>query len=133
MTTATDHPHAPAPNRDALSAWLMGLPEFTVVTKRDHDGRWFALVEEFDITGMGDSEDAALKDMLGLLSAYLLAHFEDGTPFEETRRPIPRRLKLEIRAGSLMLHGVQRLAHRERGRERKMLYPPEFLQATAAC
>ena len=130
MATAEDTSPLRDPELAAFSAWLDDLPEFTVATKCDSDGRWFALVEEFDITGMGGSEGAAVRDMVHLLAAYLWAHFRDGTPFAQTLRPIPTKLKFEIRRDSLVGRGLNAVHRRQRGRERTMLFPADYLQAS---
>jgi len=114
---------------EAFSAWLPEWFEITLATRREN-GRWFALVEEFDITGMGDSEMAAQRDMLGLLAAYLVSHFEEGHAFEDAWRPIPRGLKLTIRRDQLLNRAV-RFARGPVGRETRLLIPPAALRSEA--
>lgn len=109
------------------------MPEWLEVTlaQRCDSERWSVLIEEFDITGMGSTLEDARRDAMQLLHAYLLDHFQDGTPFEETLRPIPRRLRLEVRAGT-MLHRVVRALGPRGAKEYKVLVPPSALNGTAA-
>jgi hypothetical protein len=117
---------------EAFDQWMRGLLSFRVALRREQ-GQWFALAEDFDITGMGESREDALRDMVGLLSAYLMAHFEDGTPFEQTLRPIPRRLRIEIRRDTFLSQILERFAHRApRNEEAQTLVPAEYLHA-AVC
>jgi hypothetical protein len=89
------------------------------------------LIEEFDITGMGSTREEARLDALHLLGAYLRDHFEDGTPFEQTFRPIPRRLKFEVRASTL-IHRLLRALGPRGAKEYKVLVPPSALNGAAA-
>ncbi len=115
---------------EAFRAWLPDWLEITLATRRD-GYRWFALAEEFDVTGMGDSEQAASQDMIGLLAVYLLSHFEEGHEFDQALRPIPGRLKMEIRRDQF-LNRVRRLVRRPVGRETPLLIPPDALRPAAA-
>lgn len=118
-----------ASNDDAIEPfveWLDGYLELRIATKREN-GRWFALVEEFDIAGMGETERQAMSQVFDLLGAYLWAHFTDGKAFSETKRPIPVSLKLQIRVETR----IHRLLHRA-GRENRYLVPPQVLNACAA-
>ncbi|MGI8904343.1 MAG: hypothetical protein ACR2IP_11960 [Solirubrobacteraceae bacterium] len=97
---ATDAPSgATSATTTGLVEWLPRWLELTFAKKRE-DGHWFVLIEEFDITGMGPTLDDARDEAFSLLTAYLQAHYADGSSFEETLRPIPRRLRLAIRAGT---------------------------------
>jgi hypothetical protein len=123
----TPQDHSPA----ALDEWLEDWLPLTFARRRDGD-RWFSLIEEFDITGMGATPREARDDALSLLSAYLHAHYEDGTPFKETLRPIPRRLKLEIRAGTLLHLVAGKGRAQSAADEERALVPPSALNG-AAC
>jgi hypothetical protein len=108
MSPSSLHPPAdPGHVIDELHAWLPEWLELTLAQKREND-QWFVLIEEYDITGTGETQEAARAQALDLLQAYLLDHFHDGTPFDETRRPIPARLKLSVRLGTAthLLAGV---------------------------
>jgi hypothetical protein len=121
---------------DAAQAFYDWLPEWfeiTLATKFENE-RWFALVEEFDIIGMGGTEAEAKDDMLALLAAYLTSHYAQGHDFFDALRPIPLRLKVAIRRDILMGGIVSRIARRPAGRETKLLVPHAALNgATAAC
>src|SRR5215211_6225980 len=103
--------------------------ELTLAQKCE-DSRWFVLIEEFDITGMGETLEDARWDALHLLGAYLHDHFHDGTPFEQTLRPIPRRLKLKIRAET-KIHQIARRVGPRGAKEYKMLVTPSALNGNA--
>lgn len=115
---------------ETFHAWLPEWFEITLATRREGD-RWFALAEEFDITGMGNSEQAAKRDMLGLLAVYLVSHFEEGHAFETTWRPIPVRLKMVIRRDQMVNRAI-RLLRRPAGRETHLLVPSDALQPSRA-
>jgi hypothetical protein len=97
------------PDGARLNLWL-----------KPENGHWFALAEEFDITGMGSDPGGAIEDALHLVDAYLLAHFKDGVGYEAALRPIPLRMKLEIKALAMANRLVRLLpsagpgAHEER-------------------
>jgi hypothetical protein len=63
--------------------------------KREGD-QWFALLMDFDITGAGATRTEAIEQSLHLLTAYLLAFFDEGRAFKDAVRPIPARLRLRI-------------------------------------
>lgn len=115
---------------DRVRAWLPEWLELTLAQKCE-DGRWFVLIEDFDITGMGATLEDARRDALQLLGAYLGDHFKDGTPFDETFRHIPLRLKLEVRGGTLLHHIVRAIGPRE-AKEYKILVPPSALNGVCA-
>lgn len=121
---------ADAPAASELRVWFPEWLELTLAQKREDD-RWFVLIEEFDITGMGATIEAARTDALSLLGAYLADHWKDGIPFEQTFRPIPRRVKLEVRGGSLLHQIVHALGPRG-AREYKVLVPPGALNSVCA-
>lgn len=110
-------------NLKPFMAWLGGYLRLRIATKREN-GRWFALVEEFDITGMGDTENEAVQQMFDLLGAYLWAHFADGNTFADAKRPIPLSLKLRIRLDNR----IDKLRRRAGG-ENLYLVPPQALNA----
>jgi hypothetical protein len=97
MSTAEhSHDDPEALDPEAMKEWVRPLMHMHVWCRKEH-GQWYVLAEEFDITGMGDTEEAAYQDMLGLLAAYLSSHYADGASFEDAMRPIPAKLKRQIR------------------------------------
>lgn len=116
---------AEAPSSDerakAFAAWLPEDAVFRAAIKRTGD-HWYALAEEFDITGMGETPNAALREMFDLIEAYLRAFFEEGRPFDDALRPIPLKLKVGIRAQSALGSLVRGLNGRL-PRERSYLLP----------
>jgi hypothetical protein len=63
--------------------------------KREHD-KWFALLVQFDITGMGDSPREALNEAFSMMVSYLHAFYEEGQPVESAVRPVPVALRARI-------------------------------------
>lgn len=110
---------------EAFHEWMPGWLNLTFASKYE-GGRWFALVEEFDIIGTGVDETHARDQALALLAAYLVDHFRSGTPFEATLRRVPALLRVKIRLGTLT-HIVMRLLHRPAGRETKAMVPARAL------
>ena len=104
---------APEPLRtmrvpDGFAEWLPPGFEFTVLLEHEHD-QWYATAEDFTISGVGPTVKAAVMDVIDLVEAYLVAHFEDGQPFAATLRPasISTSTKLEAKLGNI-LAGVLR-------------------------
>lgn len=112
-----------ATKADDFARWLPRYLDLRVAKKRE-GGRWFVLIANFDITGVGETSDDALDEAFSLLNAYLRAHFEDGTPFEQTLRPIPRRMRAAIHIAT----AISRLLPVERRpSERHALVSPSTL------
>jgi predicted RNase H-like HicB family nuclease len=125
------HPPADAgPVADGLRSWLPHWLELTFAQKRE-DGRWFVLIEEFDITGTGDTPEDARDQALDLLDAYLIDHFRSGTPFEQTLRPIPARLRFAVRLGGHLYRLASALG-RPGAKEYKVLVRPSGLNGAVA-
>jgi predicted RNase H-like HicB family nuclease len=86
----------------SVTAWL--IPE---------DGYWSALAAEFNVAGMGASEEAALKNMDELLTDYLLLVAEEGGSLSDALRPIPTKLKAKLEL-ELLREKLSRRLHSER-------------------
>jgi hypothetical protein len=69
---------------------------------RDHD-RWSALFVEFNVAGIGNSEEEAMEDARKLFWGYLQYCFMDGRSFEASRKPISRRLRARYRLSAQFL------------------------------
>jgi predicted RNase H-like HicB family nuclease len=64
--------------------------------KHEDDGIYGALVEDFYVAGQGDSPEAALVNARELTIAYLNSQLADGFSYADSRRPIPRRMRLKF-------------------------------------
>lgn len=64
--------------------WL-GSRVVKVYLIREH-GQWYAVVEDFGLSGVGKSQNAALSDVTGLVEAYLRSYYEEGRPYHEALR-----------------------------------------------
>lgn len=62
-----------------FSAWLES-PVIHVVIRRQHD-QYYATADRFGIAGVGATKAAALRDVAGLVEAYLRSYFDEGRPF----------------------------------------------------
>lgn len=105
--------NAPKPLRkfdvpEGFADWMPDKLRFKLLLERAN-GQWYATAESFNISGVGPSEHAAVRDVLDLVNAYLLAHYEDGVSFEETLRPVSLStgVKIEAKLGTV-LHGLLR-------------------------
>lgn len=115
-----------------LAEWLPRWLDLTLAKKRAH-GRWFVLIGEFDITGVGLTLDDAIDEAISLLMAYLGAHYADGASFEDTLRPIPRRLRLGILAGTA-LHRLRPQPQELRlGAQHALVSPRALVHSSAIC
>ena len=115
-----------------FAEWLPRWLELTLAKKPER-GRWFVLIEEFDITGVGSTPNDALDEAISLLMAYLEAHYADGASFEDTLRPIPRRLRLIILAG-VALHRLWPKPQKLRpGAQHALVSPRALVHSAAIC
>ncbi len=95
----------------AFADWLDQERAFVLAVERRED-RWYALLVDFDITGMGATRHDAIEQVFDLLMAYLVAYFEDGQPFSAALRPIPKLLRTRIRLETSIGRLVRRLGAR---------------------
>lgn len=101
-------PHAPAPaagQEDVLYVHAWVFPE--------GEG-WTALIEEYDIAGVGHQREAAVKQARELLEDYLMISARDGLSPEEARRPIPLGTKARLAARVVGLRLLARMSRRPR-------------------
>lgn len=103
MATEVTH----AGGKPTIDDWLPHWLRLTFALRR-MDERWFVLIEEFDITGVGATPEDARDEAMKLLGSYLHAHYEDGATFEQALRPIPRRLRWLIHLGTIVYWVVRR-------------------------
>ena len=52
----------------------------------------------FDIADKGATKEEAVHKVAEGMATYLISYFEDGAPFSDALRPIPRSLRLRISA-----------------------------------
>jgi hypothetical protein len=84
---------------------------------------WYALAEEVDIVGKGDSKAAALNEMSELLCSYLDSYIAEGRPFEDAKRPIPFSEKARLYRRLLRSRLVRVLRHDWVARRRTFMLP----------
>jgi hypothetical protein len=84
-------------SEEEFRAWLPSSGHTNVVIMHGDDNCWSALFVEFNIAGLGRSEEEALHDARKLFWGYLQYCFMDGRSFEESRKPIPRRSRARYR------------------------------------
>jgi hypothetical protein len=115
------------PEQRAFAAWLDQDFEIHVAVKCEA-GQWYALLMDFDITGCGDTKRAAVENTFKLLLPYLLVYHQEGAPFAEAVRPIPRRLHIRIVFESMLARWVRHAAPRLRlASESTYALPPGML------
>lgn len=93
--------------------WLPGDFKFRVLLEREHE-QWFATAEDFTITGVGASIEAAAMQVIELVEVYLIAYFEEGKPYEAARRPaaISAGTKVEAKIGNVLASVLRGAADR---------------------
>ena len=122
----------PADGRRAHSNPHDGWPPVirTKVFYGREEDHWFALDVDFDIASMGSTADEALASLTELVSSYLESCAQDGTPFEDARRPIPRVVRLRLHLRALASKILRRFVRSAEAREGELVLPPI---APAAC
>jgi predicted RNase H-like HicB family nuclease len=73
------------------------------------DGHWSALASEFDVVGMGPTQEAAMENLAETLGAYLAGYISEGAPFDAARRPIPVREGVRLKFRELTTRVLNRL------------------------
>ena len=93
-----------ADDQDRFVAWLGPHRSVLIALGRSlrDDSQWYAVAENFNVAGTGQTPDAAVENLTGLLDAYLWHYFEGGRAFEDAVRPVPRRLRAWIRLSSTL-------------------------------
>lgn len=133
---AEDVPHAgthvPMRIPDGFADWL-GDCAFMIAVER-RDGKWYALIMDFDITNVGATQREAIQSAVESMTEYLIAYFEDGVSYEATLRPVPRRMRTRIRAEAAIGHLVRRIAgsHINIASEATYTVPPAMLPCFAS-
>lgn len=96
----------------SFSDWL-GSSIIDVTLRRQHD-QYYAIAHLFDIAGVGKTEDEALRDLTGLLEAYLRSCFEEGRPYSGAVREQADSRNLVETAIALVVEVVERVFERRR-------------------
>lgn len=130
MTTLEQTSQSEDLNR--FAGWLPDEVELRIAIKREND-QWFALQMDFDVTGCGATRGDAVRESFELLIAYLHAHFEDGAEFDDTLRPIPRRLRAQIVLESALARALRHtMLHLPLASESTYSLPPGLLPQFAS-
>lgn len=118
----------------AFADWFDQERAFVLAVER-REARWYALLVDFDITGMGATPQEAIEQAFDLLMGYLVAYFEDGQPFAAALRPIPTLLRTRIRLEAGIGRFVRRLGGRQLAfaSERTYTVPPSLLPCFSAA
>lgn len=112
---------------DNFMSWLLDAPLDLSVYWKHQDNQWFCMFEDYDITGVGADERSSYRDAVGLLGAYLCSCFVDGLTVDQARRPVPWKLKLEIRRDLLIGGILSRLSNEPGDHEGRTVILPEQL------
>jgi hypothetical protein len=64
------------------------------VSARRRHGQWYAEAEDFAVVAIGDTEDAAVREVAKLTEAYLRSYFEDGLTYRDAWRGGKRRRRV---------------------------------------
>jgi hypothetical protein len=81
---------APAGFKD----WLLPVPIHALMGRKH--GQWYALATDFQVVGVGLTEQAARNDLSGLLETYLRSIYDEGRPFDDAVRPVGALTKLRL-------------------------------------
>jgi predicted RNase H-like HicB family nuclease len=97
-TDISGKPQTNWPERIKISIWL--------VYEND---QWSALASEFDVVGVGATEEAALENLDETLGAYLASYIAEGAPYKAALRPIPWRERARLKFYELLTSAKHRL------------------------
>jgi hypothetical protein len=93
--------HSGELSANAFTEWLPGEIEIRIGLERQHD-RWYALMLDYNVAGMGHTQREAVADAARLLVRHLALSCEKGLTFPEAARPVPRHIENAYNpAGSL--------------------------------
>jgi len=62
----------------------------------EEDGSFQALCENFTIVGMGETPQAAIRNVVEMLDDYIRCHLADGASWADVHRPAPLRMRLKL-------------------------------------
>lgn len=92
MAQVAEQPPVPETSSD----WPERIDVLAFVQREgDH---WSALSLEYDVAGMGDSDQAAIDNMLELLADYLNLCRDEGARFADAMRPVPAHVQARLLA-----------------------------------
>lgn len=77
--------------------------------KRESDGTFGAIVEQFSIVGQGSSPREAAENAVDLARTYLQSYMDEGESFRAAVRPISRRQRMWFQMEFLWSRLVRRL------------------------
>lgn len=104
--------------QQTFRSWLESTV-IDVTVRRQHD-QFYAVSELFDIAGVGKTEDEALRDLAGLLDAYLRSCFNEGRSYSEAIRAQAFSRELSVRG---LVGLVSKLVERVFERRRHLVLP----------
>lgn len=105
--------------QQSFRSWLESTV-FDVAVRRQHD-QFYAVAERFDVAGVGKTEDEALRDLAGLLDAYLRSYFGEGRPFSEAVRAQSSSREISLQGG--LVGFVSQIVQRVFERRRHLVLP----------
>lgn len=94
--------------------WLPGEIEIRIGLEKQHD-RWYALMLDYNIAGMGHTQREAVADAARLLVRHLALACDQGLTFPEAARPVPSHVENAYHSTG----SVWRRARRSTGRRMK--------------
>lgn len=106
---------------DPFLDWLES-PFIRVAGLRRH-GQWYAIAEDYNIAGMGPTEEAAYLDVAVLVDAYLRSCHREGLSYREAWRRVPRRKKLMNVLRSTLARALRERAPAPLAEEGRFLLP----------
>lgn len=77
---------------EEFRAWLDEDSTKALISK-EH-GQFYAYCFEFGIAGSGATKEEAVDDAVRLLMHYLVVSFSEGRPYQDAKKPPPKRIRL---------------------------------------
>lgn len=128
--TVTERSAPAEPQEDPFWRWLERRT-VRLAVKRQHD-QWYAIAPDFDLAGVGVSEDAAALDALRATYSYLRQHHRAGHTYREALRPVPFRVRFAIACGTLLYRVLRSRAPRPFATDEARFYMPQALNGHSA-
>jgi hypothetical protein len=106
---------------DPFFEWLES-PFVRVAGFRKH-GQWYAVAEDYNIAGMGPTEEAAYRDVAVLVEAYLRSCYRQGLTYKDSWRRVSRIKKLLYALRSTLARALRDRAPAPLAEEGRFLLP----------
>ncbi len=94
MPLLEEHPSKQRDSVDEVAEDFLAINVWLIL---EHD-QWYALVEQFDVAGVGLTPRAAIENAEELLNDYLALAASEGRSLKEAQRPISLSRKIRLRA-----------------------------------